>query len=165
MPWRTALIVPVPEAEPAVASIRFAHDSSAALGVPAHVTILVPFAEPDEVDEDAVAGVLAPFERFSFVLDRVERFPEGVVWLRPEPSDPFIALIDAFVSRWPAYPPYEGAHETVIPHLPLSEEPVEVDVALPIACVAREVTLIELGDDGRWGTRRRFELASRHGVA
>ena len=157
--------MPVPEAEPAVAAIRLAHDSSAPLGVPAHVTILVPFLEPEDVDESAVAEVLAPFERFPFVLDRVERFPEGVVWLHPEPSAPFNALTDAFVARWPDHPPYEGAHETVIPHLTLSEEPVEVDVELPIACLARDVTLIELGDDGRWGTRRRFELGSGQGVA
>ena len=166
MPWQTALIVPVPEAEPAVAELRLAHDGSAALGVPAHVTILVPFAPPDEVDEDAVANVLAPFERFAFTLDRVERFPEGVVWLHPEPSEPFSALTAAFVARWPEHPPYEGAHEVVIPHLTLSDEdPIEVDLALPIACVAREVTLIELGQDGRWATRRRFDLAAPQGVA
>lgn len=157
--------MPVPEAEPAVAAIRLAHDGSAPLGVPAHVTIIVPFAEPEEVDEAAIADVLAPFRRFPFLLDRVERFPAGTVWLHPEPSAPFEELTEAFVARWPEHRPYEGAHGTVIPHLTLSEMPIEVGVELPIACVARDVTLIELGDDGRWRTRRRFELAAGQGVA
>jgi len=158
MTRRTALIVEVPEAEHGVAALRLDHDPMARLGVPAHITILFPFAPPDDVDEQAIAEVLARFGGFSFVLDRVERFPDGPVWLHPEPSEPFGALTHAFAARWPSHPPYEGAHETVIPHLTLSVTPLEVRVALPIACVARAVTLLEEGADLRWRVRRRFGL-------
>ena len=58
---RTALIVPVPEAEPQIAELRLAHDSSAARGVPAHVTILFPFLDTDELDEAAVAELISRF--------------------------------------------------------------------------------------------------------
>jgi 2'-5' RNA ligase len=161
MPRRTALIVAVPEAEAAVGALRLAHDASAALGVPAHITILFPFAPPDEVDEDALREVLAPHPAFDFVLDRIERFPEGAVWLHPEPSEPFVALIDAVRGRWPEFPPYEGLHDEPIPHLTVSDGPREIDVALPISARASHVTLIEQEEPGgRWATRLRFPLTA-----
>jgi hypothetical protein len=159
MPRRTALIVPVPEAEPAVGALRLRHDSSAALGVPAHVTVLVPFADPEDVDEEALAALLSRFRAFDFVLDRVERWEEGIVWLHPEPSAPFVDLTAAVWQRWPEYPPYEGAHDEPIPHLTVSLTPIDVQVQLPIACRAHEVLLIEESEtDGRWSVRRRFPL-------
>src|SRR6185312_17562283 len=63
---RTALIVVVPEAEPAVRELRLAHDWSAALGVPAHITILFPFAAPAEIDEAGIADVVASVRAFEF---------------------------------------------------------------------------------------------------
>lgn len=155
---RTALIIAIPEAEPAVGALRLTHDWSAPLGVPAHVTILFPFADGADVDEGALADLVASFAPFAFELDRVERFDEGAVWLHPEPSAPFAALIDAVWRRFPEYPPYEGAYDVVIPHLTVSDVPLEIDVELPIQATAREVTLIEEGDDGRWSVRRRFPL-------
>jgi len=167
MPRRTALIVPVPEAEPAVSALRREHDPSAALGVPAHITILVPFAPPEEVDEQGLADLLGLFPAFDFVLDRIERFEdgEGAVWLHPQPSAPFVDLTAAVEQRWPEYPPYEGAFDEPIPHLTISAWPVDANVPLPIACRARTVLLIEESEeDGRWSERRAFPLRDQ-GVA
>jgi len=152
----------VPEAEPAVGALRLQHDGSAAKGVPAHVTILFPFAPPEQVDEDALARLFAGFPAFDFALDRVERFDDEVVWLHPEPSRPFEDLTAAVFERFPDYPPYEGAHDVVIPHLTVSDSGVvDVDVPLPIASRAHEVTLIEEAEaDGRWTVRLAFPLAS-----
>jgi hypothetical protein len=164
MPRRTALIVAVPEAEPAVGALRLEHDSSAALGVPAHITILFPFAPPDELDVTALAELFALFRPFDFVLDSVERFDDGPVWLHPRPSAPFEDLTAAVWQRWPAYPPYEGEHDEPIPHLTVSETPIEVQVELPVACRSHEVTLIEESEaDGRWSVRATFPLSQ--GVA
>jgi 2'-5' RNA ligase superfamily len=164
MPRRTALIVAVPEAEPAVGSLRLAHDASAALGVPAHITILFPFAPPDEVDVPALEELFARFRPFDFALDRVARFDEGALWLHPDPSAPFADLIAACAQRFPAYPPYEGAFDEPIPHLTVSETPIDLQIQLPIAAHAAEVTLIEESEsDGRWSTRRVFPLGQ--GVA
>lgn len=160
MPNRTALIVPVPEAEPAVGALRFAHDGTAALGVPAHVTILVPFAPPGDVDESALEELFARFSAFNFALTRVERSDAGLVWLAPRPSLPFVDLTAAVWQRWPDYPPYEGVYDEVIPHLTVSKQPIDVQIELPIACRAREVVLIEeREEDGRWTARRAFPLA------
>ena len=151
-------MIAVPEAEAAVGAIRLAHDWSAARGVPAHVTLLFPFAPPDEADEAALRDLFSRFSSFDFTLDRIERFDEGAVWLHPEPSWRFADLTAAIQQRWPRYPPYEGIHDEVIPHLTVSDEPLQLDVALPIACRAREVQLIEEQADGQWTTRARFPL-------
>src|SRR3954447_2244179 len=113
MPRRTALILPVPEAEPVVSEIRLAHDWSAARGVPAHITVLFPFLAPEEVDESALRTLVGAFEAFDFALDRLERFDNGLLWLHPEPSWPFADLTAAVAQRWPEAPPYEGAFDEV----------------------------------------------------
>jgi 2'-5' RNA ligase len=151
MPRRTALIVVVPEAQP---HVLITH-------APAHVTINVPFVPLDELDVDAVRELVAARPAFEFVLDRVERWPNGIVWLHPEPSEPFAQLIRAVSARWPDYPPYEGIHDEVIPHLTVSETVVDVDPPLPIAARADEVTLIEEEVSGVWVERMRFPLAQR----
>ena len=160
MPRRTALIVAVPQAEPHVAALRLAHDSSAPLGVPAHITILFPFAPADELDEDAVGELLAAHSAFDFQLASVEHFDDGVTYLAPVPAEPFVALTRAVAERWPAYSPYEGMFETVIPHLTVGETMLELEAPLPLACRANEVVLIEEDEPGgRWRERRRFPLA------
>jgi hypothetical protein len=164
MPRRTALIVPVPEAEPAVSRLRWQHDPMAALGVPAHVTVLFPFMPPDAVDEAAVTSLIGRFPAFDFRLDRVVRWPDGGTWLHVEPAGPFRDLTAAVEQRWPEYPPYEGAFDEPIPHLTLSVAPIDLDIdfGLPIVCRAREVVLIEERlADGRWNARLRVPLADQ----
>ena len=155
---RTALIVAVPEADPAVSELRLRHDPSALLGVPAHVTVLFPFLERVDVQDEALAELFGTFSAFDFVLDRIARFEEGLIWLHPEPSRPFEDLTAAVWQRWPDYPPYEGRVDVVVPHLTVSLTPVDFDIELPIPAHAREVTLIEEEADGDWATRRTFSL-------
>jgi 2'-5' RNA ligase len=162
---RTALIVACPEAEPHVAELRLAHDSSAPLGVPAHITILFPFAAPGDVDERALADLIETYPAFGFELASVEHFDDEVTYLAPEPAAPFAELTRLVAERWPAYPPYEGAHDELIPHLTVGERRLELSPPLPIACHAGEVVLIEEEErGGRWRTRRRFPLR-QDGVA
>jgi 2'-5' RNA ligase len=159
MPRRTALIVAVPEAEPHVAELRQAHDSSAPLDVPAHITILFPFAGPGEIDEEAIGELLAAHAAFDFELASIEHFDDGVTYLAPVPAEPFAALTRAVAARWPTYQPYEGLFDAVIPHLTVGETMLELDAPLPIACRAHEVLLIEEAEPGgRWRVRRRFPL-------
>ena len=155
---RTALIVTVPEAEAAIADIRLQHVANAAHGVPAHVTVLSPFVDSNEIDEGALAQLFAMFPAFPFVLDRVERWDAGIIWLHPEPSRPFEDLTAAVWQRWPDYPPYGGTIDVVIPHLTVSETSIDVQLNLPIASHASNVTLIEERPDQRWLTRQAFPL-------
>jgi 2'-5' RNA ligase len=162
MPRRTALIVPVPEAEPAVARLRLEHDPMARLGVPAHITVHFPFAPPERIDEAAVGALVAAHAAFAYELASVEYFDDDVTYLAPSPAAPFSELIEASSARWPEYPRYDGAFADVVPHLTVGLARLHLEVALPIACIAREVVLLEEGDDARWSTRRHFPF---HDVA
>jgi hypothetical protein len=154
----TALVVLVPEADPAVGEVRLQRDSSAARGVPAHVTVVFPFLDAKKIDSDALRLLFSTHMAFDFALDRVERWADGIVWLHPEPSEPFVDLTVAVWRRWPECPPYAGVVEGVIPHLTVSETPVDLEVDLPIASRASHVTLIEENVDGSWATRETFPL-------
>ena len=142
----------VPEAQHAVV------DGFAAPGVPAHVTILYPFADGAEVDEAAVEELASSFAPFDFELDQFEQFDDGLAWLRAMPPDRFVAVTTAIWKRFPDYPPYEGVHDDLIPHLTISKVPIDLDIDLPIRATAHEVTLIEEDADGCWSVRRRFPL-------
>jgi 2'-5' RNA ligase len=167
---RTALIVEVPEAEPLVADWRARYDWSAQHGVPAHLTILFPFVPLTELDvvTPHLVELFAAEPRFSFELTHVGRFP-GVAWLAPDPAEPFSRLTALVEARFLDYPPYEGIHDVVIPHLTVAEGGVElqdeVEAALtphlPIAARADEVTLIVEDESGRWRTGERFPLGGR----
>jgi 2'-5' RNA ligase len=165
MPRRvTALIVAVPEAEPHVAALRQAHDSSAPLDVPAHITILYPFAPPEAVDEETLAGLIASHPAFSFELATVEHFGDAVTYLAPVPAEPFSRLTRTIAARWPEYPPYEGAHEDPTPHLTVGECRLELVLPLPLLCHAHEVLLLEEEEPGgRFRVRRRLPLDRARG--
>jgi 2'-5' RNA ligase len=159
MPRRTALIVVVPEAEPFVGALRLAHDPSAALGVPAHITVLFPFAPPESIDEEAVGALIGAHAPFDYQLTGVAVFADGATYLTPVPAEPFVALTSAVAARWPEHPPYAGAFARVVPHLTVSAAAaVVVDAPFPIAAHTDEVTLIEEDERGRWAERRRLAL-------
>lgn len=168
-PPESALLVPVPEAEPYVQHHRFRHDAVAIRGVPAHITVLYPFIRPDEISDSTTAAlreVLARFAEFRFRLTRLDHFPEGATYLAPEPAAPFVDLTVAVAERFPTYPPYGGAYARVIPHLTVAESPdapagelAAIERHLPIQCVAREAWLMVEDDEHRWRTRSQFTLA------
>lgn len=163
VPPRSALIVRVPEADPYVADLRARFDPVASRGVPAHVTILVPFVPPARIDADVLRrlrAALADTRSFAFRLAEVRRF-DDVVYLAPEPAAPFIALTAAVHGTFPDHPPYGGVHASVVPHLTVAhlrgvaQRAVEEKLwrALPkpqgIAARCGELVLIE-NTTGRW---------------
>jgi 2'-5' RNA ligase len=165
----SAVLVHVPDAEPVVGEWRLQHTYDAPLGVPAHVTLLFPFVPAEELTENVeqrLAQVLAGTEVFDAAFRRTARFP-GVLYLEPDPSEPFSELTETIAATWPEHPPYEGEIETVIPHLTVAEsederlfERIEADVApqLPIAHRVHEAQLYVEDAAGRWHERRRLPL-------
>jgi hypothetical protein len=72
----SALVILVPEAEALVGSFRDLHDAGAAVGVPAHITVLYPFKPPDEIDEavlERLCHLFSRFEPFNFALTTIRR--------------------------------------------------------------------------------------------
>jgi 2'-5' RNA ligase len=167
----TALIVAVPEAEPAVRDLRSTLDTAFAWGVPAHVTVLYPFVPPDRLTaavlRDVAATVVAQ-PRFRVTFERVSWFGENVVWLKPSPDDPFRKLTSAVWQRFPSYPPYGGEHDEIIPHLTVGHDhplPVlraaaaTVSARLPVTAQVNTARLIAGSDEpGSWHTLCEFPL-------
>lgn len=167
-----ALIVEVPEAQPAVARHRNRLDASAPLGVPAHITVIFPFMPPETIDPPALAELerlFAGISRFRFQLDRSSWFGQDVLWLAPREPGPFRALTDCVYQAFPAFPAYEGQFGDIVPHLtigdgrPLNElraAKESVQAYLPIDAYATAVTLItQQGAEGHWIRSAAFSLA------
>jgi hypothetical protein len=162
---RTAVIVPVPEAEPLVGRLRAECDPAAGWGVGAHVTVLFPFVPPAALDPaalDGLAAAVASVPRFAGELTAARWFGEQVLWLAPEPSAAFRALTAAVWARFPHCPPYEGRHSDVIPHLTVGDgapldrlRAAEAEIApgLPVRFTVRRATLIRGREaPGSWRT-------------
>ncbi len=67
----SALVIIVPTAEPVVGSFRARYDPSAAVDIPAHITVLYPFMPPEKIDDQVEADLGALFlarPAFSFFL-------------------------------------------------------------------------------------------------
>jgi hypothetical protein len=163
----TILIVPVPAAEPVVGAHRARFDPPAAQGVPAHITVLLPFLELEAIGEDGfhrLRELFAAAEPIEFALTRVARFP-GVLFLAPEPAAPFVRLTEAVWRAWPDHPPYRGEFGDIVPHLtvavgdaPFAELERELGPRLPLSAVAHEAWLMSRTDAARWTCRRSFAL-------
>lgn len=113
-----------PEAEALIGHHRERLDPAAAWGVPAHVTVLYPFLPPERLGPDVLAAVtdaVRSVPAFDVVLARVAWFGDAVVWLAPEPDEPFRALTAAVWRRFPQTPPYSGAHPDPVPHLTVGD--------------------------------------------
>ncbi len=99
-------------------------DRAASWGVPAHITILFPFVAPSDVDDAVVARLAAVFAAvspFDCTFAECCWFGEDVVWLAPDRAQKFRELTSAVVAEFPAYLPYGGEHDDVVPHLTVGE--------------------------------------------
>ena len=169
----SALVVLVPEAESLVKPFRDRYDPSAAAGVPAHITLLYPFKSPDEVDQAVLDDLRHCFRRFApfrFALAPIRRFPDAVLYLAPEPDEPFRQRTSAIWDRYTETAPYGGRWPNIVPHLSVAWvaderqlDRVADDFAqaaqgrLPIRATAAEVTLMEKRS-GHWLVRAKFGL-------
>ena len=169
MRGRTAVVVPVPAAEPVVSQWRERFDASAAQGRPAHITALYPFLDEELLDREVLAALeelCAERPSLDLTFPRIGRFP-GVLFLEPEPADALRALTVAIAKRWPEAPPYGGRFEEVIPHLTIAHgadddvrADIETDVlrGLPLRARVWEASLWAF-DGAHWRQRARFPFA------
>lgn len=168
----SGLIVCLPEAEALVGKLRHRFDSSARIGVPAHITVLFPFMPSTGIDASvlrAVRALVGKARAFEFSLARVGRFP-ATTYLAPDPPEPFIALTESLFREFPQFPPFAGAFPTVIPHLTVAHGSAadsvlahaELLAALaargPIQARCTSVALVE-NATGLWRQTQVFRLA------
>lgn len=166
----TALVVPVPEADAAIGHWRRMFDSSAAAGIPAHVTVLYPFVPGRAIDDgvrERLRALAATHRGFDFQLTAIDRFP-GILYLAPSAPEPFVRLTEAVAAAWPDHPPYGGAFAEVIPHVTVVDRPTRelrhieaaLERSLPVAGRADELVLLVRRRNGQWKIEGRFPLGS-----
>ena len=136
-------------------------------GLPAHVTLLYPFVQPDAFDRrlrDAIAEVIARHAAFPCRLAGPARWPE-VLYASVEPEAPFRSLQADLAAAFPGFPIYGGSLDFV-PHVTIAEgaPAAEADTAgdpawatLPTTLAAHSVELIAR-ERGAWKTKWRFVL-------
>jgi hypothetical protein len=145
----SAVLVPVPEAERVVSPHRSRLDGAAALGVPAHVTVLYPFVPPPAITPsvvDALAVAVASVSAFGCEFG-------ATAWL-------------------PGYRHYGGAHADPVPHLTVGDRPAGGDAELraaeaavrpqlPVRAQVRRVWLMTgRPSPGSWRTLAELPLAT-----
>ena len=166
----SAVIIPVPEVEPIVASLRSQYDRTARLGVPAHITLLYPFRPPQAISGEigVLRDICMPIEAFAFSFTEVRRFP-ATAYLHPDRSETFAQITRTLMERWPDCRPYSGAFADITPHLTVADkvdgetlDAVEAALRsrLPIKCIAQEVWLLTCDAEGMWSRRALFPLAT-----
>lgn len=167
----SGLVVVVPEAESAVSRHRQGLDANAGLGVPAHVTVLYPFVPPTRIDATALDGLRNLFARaepFDYRFSSLAWFGDEVLWLAPDDPQPFRALTENVHHAFPAYPPFGGQFDEVVPHLTIGHgvglEDLRaaeraVSQCLPISGRAAEVALLTRSPaSGTWDRAAAFPL-------
>jgi 2'-5' RNA ligase len=114
-------------------------------GIPAHVTLLYPFADGARIVAllDDLQAELCRFPRFVLTLRRLDRF-EGqpaVVYAVPEPQETLLALTEALSARF-GFAPYGDLHDDLIPHLTvaIADDAEALDAAAAAATRALPVS-------------------------
>ena len=167
---QSALLVPVPEAEPIVGPWREMHDPSARTGVPAHITLIVPWVPPEQIKQEhleELEALLSGQRAFHYQLDKVQWFGERVLWLAPSPSQPFKDMTARLAAHFDT-PPWQGEFAEVVPHLTvglagcaaeatLAEVAAGLSSKLPVHCRAGEVHVM-CGDGASWQLVHRVVL-------
>jgi 2'-5' RNA ligase len=166
----SVVLVPVLDAGHLVQELRMKHDPSARAGVPPHVTLMFPFLPPDPLTEakvEALSALLSGEDRFEFSLTRVCEFEQGVVYLDPEPAEPFIRLTRKIGDLFGLLPFGGEFGDTPVPHLTLTvpesrmtrqQIAMQLDPLLPIRIAADEAWLMVGSNSSTWETVRRIRF-------
>jgi 2'-5' RNA ligase len=158
---RFALVVPFPDLAPVVDDVRERTClSKPSHGVPPHVTLVVPCTG----DVPAIAEQLAPFGPFEVSFAAFGRFPD-VLWLAPDPPEPFHEMTAALVACFPDHRPYGGMFSEVVPHLTVAQADLDAAVAeleprLPVRSRATCAVLLEQEHAARWNVLATFSLGA-----
>jgi 2'-5' RNA ligase len=168
---KSALIIPVPEVERLVRTWREQLDPACSRGIPAHITVLFPFAHPADLDDEVIQSLDAYFSRinnFDFGFTSLAWFDDRVVYLQPNPDTVFRNMTRELMTRFPQYLPYGGRYDEPTPHLTvgdgapinlLEEAAKDIGRGLPVVVNAKSAWLMTGGmGPNSWTLRHEFEL-------
>ena len=166
----SVVLVPALDVGQLVRELRIQYDPSAAAGVPPHITLMFPFIPPSDLTEaivDSLGTLISTTRGFEFVLARVKQFEQGVVYLEPEPAEPF-AQLTREISRQFQILPFGGdfgdepvTHLTVATLAPTSTRERLVNqlgAVMPIVIRAEEAWLMVGSNATRWNVVRQIRF-------
>ena len=151
-------------------NLRSQHDPSAAAGIPPHVTLMYPFLPPARLTESTIeelASLIRETPEFDFTLTRIREFEQGVVYLEPEPADPFVRLTGDIGRRFGLLPFGGQFGDVPVPHLTVAmpesgatrqQVADQLGSALPMALHADRAWLMVGDTAGGWVNTRTMRL-------
>jgi 2'-5' RNA ligase len=116
------LIIPPPPVQSFAYPLREEHDTLSFNQVPAHITLLYPFAGSEALGEaiPRLQGVCKAIAPFAIKLDRYGRFDDAI-FLEPHDPEPILKVYALVSQAFPEYPLYAGEHGAELqPHLTLA---------------------------------------------
>jgi 2'-5' RNA ligase len=168
----TALVALFPELEPLLGPWRRRYTGDGPRGMPPHVRLIFPFADSAEADDllEPLGRVFGAFAPFEIALRETARFP-GLLYLRPDPGDTFVAITEALVHAFPDFPPYSGEFAEIVPHVTVAQGGDELLAAterqleqqLPVKSRVERAWLVE-DTAGGWRRHTAFPLERRTSV-
>jgi 2'-5' RNA ligase len=168
----TALVALFPELEPLLGPWRRRYTGDGPRGMPPRVTVIFPFADSAEADDllEPLGRVFGAFAPFEIALRETARFP-GLLYLRPDPGDTFVAITEALVHAFPDFPPYSGEFAEIVPHVTVAQGGDELLAAterqleqqLPVKSRVERAWLVE-DTAGGWRRHTAFPLERRTSV-
>jgi 2'-5' RNA ligase len=163
---QTALVLEV-RLPDALETLRLRSIADAPDGIPAHVTLLYPFADERQVDDAVVASVeaiVAHHAALTITLGEGRRFPD-TLYASVEPDAAIRALQAELAAAFPALPLYGGdfpfePHVSIVEGAAARATKPFADPAWAELPVSQRVTAVDLitERDGRWASRHRFAL-------
>jgi hypothetical protein len=155
------LLLITPAAEPLVGEWRAEHDWAARYGIPAHVTIRLPFLPPDQW-QDPSLGALTNLLPVDVTLARLEDRPGALVVI-VEPDDELRQLTEIVGELWPTLPPNKPEHARVAYHLTVVRTPDPRVRARASEAIAPHLPL-QVGGTEFWAAHGSENVSAEHKV-
>jgi 2'-5' RNA ligase len=140
--------------------------------VPAHVTLLYPFVDPEGLDSRVrqdLARVARAHEPFAYRLESMASWP-AALYVAVDPVGPFVSLHRDLQAGFPDYPIYgPDSHFAYEPHVTIADGTVAADPTLragpawrflPRPARASRIEVIATTGRARWRTVWRIPLGA-----
>ena len=167
----SVVLVPALDVGQPVGDLRMQYDPSAAAGVPPHITLMFPFVPPPDLTGptmDTLETMIRGTRSFRFSLTRVNEFEQGVVYLQPEPAEPFVELTNEISRRFGMLPFGGDFGDEPVPHLTVAilgsaaarqQIVTQLNSVVPIDIRAEEAWLMVGSNAGGWNVVRQMRFS------
>ena len=159
MPSAVIVRAPLPRG---LERLRRRRVGNAAVGVPAHMTLLHPFIEREDLTTSVrrrLREVAADHRPFDYRQARQAEWPDAI-YVAVDPVRPFVRLQRDLQAAFPDWPIYgAGSDFEFEPHITVADRVGKLEPgvredpawsALPRAARAKAIDVIATGSDGRW---------------